>query len=63
MKYSQGAIGRIFVLRLEDGDVLNDTLEAFAREQEVERALAFYVGGSAEGARSWWARTQRAKTP
>lgn len=51
MKYSQGAIGRLFVLRLEDGDLLNDTLEAFARRQQVERALAFYLGGSADGSR------------
>jgi predicted DNA-binding protein with PD1-like motif len=51
MKYSQGAIGRIFVLRLEDGDLLNDTLEAFAREQELKRALAFYLGGAADGSR------------
>jgi predicted DNA-binding protein with PD1-like motif len=51
MKFSQGAIGRIFVLRLEDGDLLNDTLEAFAREQELKRALAFYLGGAADGSR------------
>ncbi|MFH0916040.1 MAG: DUF296 domain-containing protein [bacterium] len=51
MKYSQGAIGRVFVLRLEDGDLLNDTLEAFARRQHVKRALAFYLGGSADGSR------------
>ncbi len=51
MKYTQGAIGRIFVLRLEDGDLLNDTLEAFARDHEVRRGLAFYLGGSADGSR------------
>lgn len=51
MKYSQGAVGRVFVLRLEDGDFLNDTLEAFAREHDVERGLAFYLGGSADGSR------------
>ena len=51
MKYTQGAIGRIFVLRLEDGDLLNDTLEAFARDREVRRGLAFYLGGSADGSR------------
>ena len=51
MKYSQGAIGRVFVLRLEDGDLLNDTIETFARQQEVKRALAFYLGGSADGSR------------
>ena len=51
MRYSQGAVGRIFVLRLEDGDVVNDVLEAFAAKQEVARGLAFYLGGSADGSR------------
>jgi predicted DNA-binding protein with PD1-like motif len=51
MKYSQGSIGRIFILRMEDGDVLNDALEAFAAEHEMRRGLAFYLGGSAEGSR------------
>ena len=51
MKHTQGAIGRIFVLRLEDGELLNDTLEVFARDHGVQRGLAFYVGGSAEGSR------------
>jgi len=49
MRYSQGSIGRVFVLRLEDGDVLNQSLEAFAREHGVSRALAFYVGGAGPG--------------
>lgn len=51
MRYSQGAIGRIFVLQLEDGDLLNDAVEAFAREEKVERALAFYLGGAADGSK------------
>jgi len=51
MKYSEGSIGRIFVLRLEDGEVLNDTLEAFAKEHALTRALAFYVGGFGHGSK------------
>lgn len=51
VRYSQGSLGRVFVLRLEEGDVLNETVEAFAGEQGVQRALAFYVGGSTEGSR------------
>jgi predicted DNA-binding protein with PD1-like motif len=31
--------------------MLNDTLEAFAREHGVSRALAYYVGGVAGGSR------------
>ena len=45
MKYTRADVGRIFVLRMDDGDVLNDTLEAFAEEQGIRGALAFYVGG------------------
>jgi len=51
MRFSQGSLGRVFVLRLEDGDVLNDTVEAFARDQQVAAALAFFLGGSAAGSR------------
>jgi predicted DNA-binding protein with PD1-like motif len=47
LKYSEGSLGRVFVLRLEDGEILNDTLEAFAREHGITRALAYYVGGVA----------------
>jgi len=51
VRYSEGFVGRVFVLRLEDGDLLNDTLEQFAAERGVERGLAFYLGGSADGSR------------
>jgi uncharacterized protein len=49
MRYSEAALGRVFVLRLEDGDPLNATLETFAREQRIGRGVAFYVGGGAGG--------------
>ncbi|MFZ5449264.1 MAG: PPC domain-containing DNA-binding protein [Thermodesulfobacteriota bacterium] len=51
MRYTEGRMGRVFVLRLEDGERLNDTLEAFAREQNLSHALAFYLGGSATGSK------------
>ena len=49
MRYSEAALGRVFVLRLEDGDALNKTVETFARDREVSRGVAFYVGGGAGG--------------
>jgi uncharacterized protein len=49
MKYSEGSLGRVFVLELENGDPLNATVEGFAREHCVERGMAFYVGGGAPG--------------
>ncbi|MHB8867813.1 MAG: PCC domain-containing protein [Thermoleophilia bacterium] len=49
MKYTEGTIGRVFILRLEDGEVLNDTIEAFARDRGVGHASVTFLGGSADG--------------
>jgi uncharacterized protein len=49
MQYTEGRMGRVFILRLEDGERLNYTLEAFARDHRLTHALAFYLGGSASG--------------
>ena len=49
MKHSEGSIGRIFVIRLEDGDHLPDALEDFAAERGVSRAMCVLVGGIDEG--------------
>ena len=51
MKSTAANLGRVFILRLEDGEVLNETLETFAREQNIERALVFFVGGAADGSK------------
>lgn len=51
MHYTEGTVGRVFVLRLEDGEVLNDTIESFARDHRVTRALVTYLGGSADGSK------------
>lgn len=49
MRFSEGRLGRIFVLRLEEGERLNDTIEKFAREQKIKHGLVFYLGGAADG--------------
>lgn len=51
MQYSEGTIGRIFVLRLEDGDRIPETIEAFAREKDIQNAMVVCVGGAADGSR------------
>ncbi len=51
MQYQEGSIGRVFALRLEDGERLPDTLEAFARDQNLEAAMVIYVGGAKGGSR------------
>ncbi len=45
MKVAEGTIGRVFVLRLEHGELLPDCVEAFARERGVSRAFCALVGG------------------
>jgi predicted DNA-binding protein with PD1-like motif len=51
MQYQEGSIGRVFALRLEEGDRLPDTLEAFAREHDLSAAMVIYVGGAKGGSR------------
>ena len=49
MKYSQARPGRVFVMRLEDGDVLHETIENFARRENVSAASLILVGGADKG--------------
>lgn len=51
MKYSEARQGRIFVLRLEDGEVLHEVVEAFAKEQGIRAATVIVVGGADRGSR------------
>ena len=45
MQFTEAKMGRIFILRLHDGDHLPDVLENFAEKQRVSSALCFLVGG------------------
>lgn len=46
MKYSEAKQGRIFVIRLEDGDIVHDEIERFAREKSIRAAGLIIVGGA-----------------
>lgn len=46
MKYTEGKIGRIFILRLENGDKLPDSIEKFAENHKINSALVFFLGGA-----------------
>jgi predicted DNA-binding protein with PD1-like motif len=48
MKSTEAKMGRIFVLRLHDGDRLPDVLESFAIEKNISAALCFFLGGANE---------------
>jgi predicted DNA-binding protein with PD1-like motif len=49
MKASEGRIGRVFVLRLEDGDVVPDCIERFAAEKAISVGQVILVGGIGGG--------------
>jgi predicted DNA-binding protein with PD1-like motif len=49
MKASEGHIGRVFVLRLEDGDVVPDCIERFAAEKGISIGQVVMVGGIGGG--------------
>jgi predicted DNA-binding protein with PD1-like motif len=46
MDFAEAKLGRVFVLRLHDGDHLPDVLEAFAEKQSVSSAICFFLGGA-----------------
>jgi len=51
MQFIEAKLGRIFVLRLHDGDRLPEALESFATEKNISTALCFFLGGAKEKSR------------
>ena len=45
MKYTEAKQGRVFVIRLEDGDILHESIERFAAEHSIKAASVIVVGG------------------
>lgn len=45
MQYSEGKIGRVFTLRLDDDERVPDCIEQFAREHNIQSALCTLIGG------------------
>ena len=51
MKYSEAKQGRVFVIRLEDGDIVHEVLEQFALDHDIHAASLVIVGGADDGSR------------
>jgi predicted DNA-binding protein with PD1-like motif len=49
MKASEGRLGRIFILKLEDGDRMPDCIESFALENQISTGHVIFVGGIGSG--------------
>ena len=51
MKYAEARQGRIFVIRLEDGETVHEEIEKFALEQSITAAAMLIIGGAANGSK------------
>ena len=51
MRYSEAKQGRIFILSLENGEVVHEIIEKFAKEHGIEAAVMIIIGGAGEGSR------------
>ena len=49
MKYTKGSIGRIFLLKFEDDDILLNELDKFARHEKLKAATFVFLGALKKG--------------
>jgi len=49
MKASEGQLGRVFVIRLEDGDTIPACIESFAEEKRISVGQVILIGGIGDG--------------
>ncbi len=48
MDATEAKMGRVFILRLHDGERLDKVIEAFAAEHQIAGAMCFFLGGAQE---------------
>lgn len=51
MQYSEARQGRVFVVRLEDGETLHANVEGFARAHAIQAAALIVLGGADQGSK------------
>jgi predicted DNA-binding protein with PD1-like motif len=51
MKFSEARQGRVFVLRLEDGEIVHEVIEQFAADMDIKAASLVIIGGADAGSR------------
>jgi hypothetical protein len=49
MKYTKGSIGRVFLLKFEDDDILIDKLGIFAKKERIKAATMIFIGALKKG--------------
>jgi uncharacterized protein len=49
MQYSEGQVGRIFVIRMDDGDDLLESIQRFVKEKSVSSGMILFLGALKDG--------------
>ena len=49
MRYTKGSIGRIFLLKFEDDDIVLDELDKVARREKIKAATFIFLGALKKG--------------
>ena len=49
MQYSEGNLGRVFVLRMDHGEDLIASLQKFVLEKKIESCMALFMGALVDG--------------
>jgi predicted DNA-binding protein with PD1-like motif len=49
MKSTEGQLGRVFIVRLEDGDTVPASIEHFAEEKKISVGQVILIGGIGDG--------------
>lgn len=49
MKYTKGTIGRVFLLKFEDDDILIEILSGFAKRERIKAATMIFIGALKKG--------------
>lgn len=49
MKYTKGTIGRVFLVKFEDDDVLIDNLSRLVKKEKVKAATMIFIGALKKG--------------
>lgn len=49
MQYSEGKLGRVFVLRMDDGEDLIASIQRFVLEKRIESCMALFIGALRDG--------------
>jgi uncharacterized protein len=63
VKAQEGKVGRIFIIRLEEGDLIPTCIENFAAERKVSIGYAVMVGGISSGQVVVGPRNSESKIP